>query len=60
MTTRINKHIAETGFCSRREADRLLAARRVTVNGTVAGTGAVVGEGDDVRVDGQPLRPRAV
>ena len=60
MTTRINKHIAETGFCSRREADRLLAARRVTVNGTVAGTGAVVGEGDDVRVDGQQLRPRAV
>ena len=59
-TTRLNKHIAETGFCSRREADRLLAARRVTVNGVVAGTGAVVGEGDDVRVDGQPLRARAV
>lgn len=37
MTTRLNKHIAETGFCSRREADRLLAARCVTVNGTVAG-----------------------
>ncbi len=59
-TTRLNKHIAETGFCSRREADRLLAARRVTVNGVVAGTGAVVGEGDDVRVDGQPLRARSV
>ncbi|KRG70455.1 pseudouridine synthase [Stenotrophomonas terrae] len=60
MTIRINKHIAETGFCSRREADRLLAARRVTVNGVVAGTGAVVGEGDEVKVDGQPLRARAV
>jgi 23S rRNA pseudouridine2604 synthase len=60
MTIRINKHIAETGFCSRREADRLLAARRVTVNGIVAGTGAVVGEGDQVLVDGQPLRTRAV
>ncbi len=60
MTIRINKHIAETGFCSRREADRLLAARRVTVNGIVAGTGAVVGEGDEVKVDGQPLRARAV
>ncbi|TXH82674.1 MAG: 23S rRNA pseudouridine synthase F, partial [Pseudoxanthomonas sp.] len=33
MTTRLNKFIAETGFCSRREADRLLAERRVTVNG---------------------------
>ena len=58
MTTRLNKHIAETGFCSRREADRLISARRVTVNGTVAGTGAVVGEGDDVRVDGQALKKR--
>ncbi|WP_313212796.1 pseudouridine synthase [Stenotrophomonas acidaminiphila] len=60
MTTRLNKHIAESGFCSRREADRLIGARRVTVNGIVAGTGAVVGEDDEVRVDGQPLRARAV
>ena len=58
MTTRLNKFIAETGFCSRREADRLLAERRVTVNGTTAGTGAVVGEGDEVLVDGQPLKVR--
>lgn len=58
MTTRLNKHIAETGFCSRREADRLIGERRVTVNGIAAGTGAVVGEGDIVLVDGQPLRAR--
>ena len=58
MTTRLNKHIAETGFCSRREADRLIADRRVTVNGRPAGTGAVVGEDDTVLVDGQPLRAR--
>ena len=58
MTTRLNKHIADTGFCSRREADRLIAARRVTVNGHAAGTGAVVGEEDQVLVDGQPLRAR--
>ncbi|MGY8564035.1 pseudouridine synthase [Paracidovorax citrulli] len=58
MTTRLNKFIAETGFCSRREADRLLGERRVTVNGQVAGTGAAVGEGDVVLVDGQPLRAR--
>ena len=58
MTTRLNKHIAETGFCSRREADRLIGERRVTVNGVAAGTGAVVGEGDVVLVDGQPLRAR--
>ncbi len=57
-TTRLNKHIAETGYCSRREADRLISSRRVTVNGSVAGVAAVVGEDDEVRVDGQPLRMR--
>lgn len=56
---RLNKHIAETGYCSRREADRLIGERRVTVNGHPAGTGAVVGAGDVVLVDGQPLRARA-
>lgn len=58
MSVRLNKHIAETGFCSRREADRLIAARRVTVNGQPGGVGSVVGEGDEVKVDGQPLRAR--
>ena len=58
MTVRLNKHIAETGFCSRREADRLIFERRVTVNGQPAGVGAVVGEGDTVLGDGQPLKAR--
>ena len=55
---RLNKYIAETGFCSRREADRLIAGKRVTVNGQPAGMGAVVGQGDTVLVDGQPLKAR--
>ena len=55
---RLNKHISDTGFCSRREADRLVAEGRVTVNGLRARTGAEVGEGDEVRIDGQPLRAR--
>jgi len=55
---RLNKYIGESGFCSRREADRLIAERRVTINGQPAGMGAQVGEGDDVRVDGQELRVR--
>jgi 23S rRNA pseudouridine2604 synthase len=59
-TMRINKHIGETGYCSRREADRLIADRRVTINGQVVGMGAQVELGDDVRVDGQELRARAV
>lgn len=56
---RLNKHISETGFCSRREADRLVGEGRVTVNGLRARIGAEVGEGDEVRIDGQPLRTRS-
>src|SRR5688572_7484880 len=55
---RLNKHISDTGFCSRREADRLIAEGRVTVNGLRARVGAEVGEGDEVRVDGQALAAR--
>ena len=56
---RLNKHIAESGHCSRREADRLIAEGRVTVNGAPARTGTEVGDGDAVAVDGQALRARA-
>ena len=34
-TVRINKYLSETGFCSRREADRLIEQGRVTINGKV-------------------------
>ncbi len=57
---RLNKHIAETGFCSRREADRLIGERRVTINGHVGGMGAQVEAGDEVLVDGRPLQVRSV
>jgi 23S rRNA pseudouridine2604 synthase len=55
---RLNKHIADTGYCSRREADRLIAAGRITVNGQRGGIGTEVGEGDDVLLDGRPLPKR--
>jgi len=55
---RLNKHISDTGFCSRREADRLIGEGRVTVNGQRARIGAEVGEGDEVKVDGQALKAR--
>ncbi|HQZ32647.1 MAG TPA: S4 domain-containing protein, partial [Arenimonas sp.] len=58
-TMRLNKYISDTGHCSRREADRLVSERRVTVNGLPAGIGTQVGEGDRVEVDGQPLAVRA-
>src|SRR6188472_1506963 len=55
---RLNKHIAETGYCSRREADRLIAEKRVSVNGKAAGVGTQVDEGDEVLVDGHALLAR--
>jgi 23S rRNA pseudouridine2604 synthase len=52
---RLNKYISETGICSRREADKWIEAGRVTWNGQKAALGTQVGEGDEVRVDGQLL-----
>jgi len=56
---RLNRHIADAGVCSRREADRLIAEGRVTVNGLRARIGAELGEGDEVRIDGNALPARA-
>jgi 23S rRNA pseudouridine2604 synthase len=55
---RLNKHISETGFCSRREADELIEQGRVTLNGEIALIGMDVADGDEVRVDGAELRAR--
>lgn len=52
---RINKYISETGFCSRRESDKLIEAKRVTINGKLAELGSTVEPGDDVRIDGRPV-----
>ncbi|WP_319590640.1 23S rRNA pseudouridine(2604) synthase RluF [uncultured Draconibacterium sp.] len=50
---RLNKAISETGFCSRREADRLIENGKVKVNGEVAGLGVQVTAKDQIEVDGQ-------
>jgi 23S rRNA pseudouridine2604 synthase len=52
---RINKYISETGICSRREADKWVANKRVTINGKLAEPGSQVEDGDDVRVDQRPI-----
>ncbi|MCB1576048.1 MAG: 23S rRNA pseudouridine synthase F, partial [Xanthomonadales bacterium] len=52
-------YISESGHCSRREADRLIAARKVSLNGNVARIGDSWEEGDEVRIEGQPLRARS-
>lgn len=53
---RINKYIGEAGKASRRGADKLIADGRVTINGKRAIIGSSVEPGDDVRVDGNPIR----
>ena len=60
---RIAKLLARVGLCSRRDAERWIAAGRVSVDGQVLTTPAVtVTAAIDVRVDGAPLptpeRPR--
>lgn len=51
--TRLNKYLSEIGFCSRREADKLIEGRKVKVNGQIANIGAKVFPGDKVMVNGQ-------
>ena len=51
----LNKYISSTGFCSRREADKLIAAGRVMLNGVVGALGNRVLPGDEVMVDGKPI-----
>ncbi|MEC0107817.1 pseudouridine synthase [Paenibacillus taichungensis] len=52
---RINKYISETGYCSRRETNRLIAAGRITINGKVCEKGADVDPEDIVLIDGQEI-----
>ncbi len=52
----LNKYISDTGICSRREADKFIETGRVRLNGVVAIKGNRVEEGDEVLLDGKPLR----
>nr|WP_145165297.1 23S rRNA pseudouridine(2604) synthase RluF [Paenibacillus terrae] len=55
---RINKYISETGYCSRREADKLVESGKVTINGVQAVLGSQAREGDDVRINGRLLQEK--
>lgn len=55
---RLNKYVANSGVCSRREADIYIAAGNVTVNGkSITEMGYKIKLTDDVRFDGQRLNP---
>ena len=48
---RINKYLSAKGVCSRREADRLLEAGRITVDGAVAECGQQVDDNNIICID---------
>ncbi len=52
---RLNKYISDSGFCSRREADALIAQGRVTINGHTAQVGEKVPQGARVAVNGKTI-----
>ncbi len=56
MDTSLNKYISDSGFCSRREADKYIEECRVTINGKDAHKGNRVQEGDVVKIDGEPIK----
>jgi 23S rRNA pseudouridine2605 synthase len=60
VPVRLNRYLASAGVASRRSADELIRAGRVTVNGGVAELGTAVDEGDRVEVDGRPVAAEAL
>ena len=52
---RLNKYLSNCGYCSRREADRLLEQGRVSIDGIPASVGDKVMSGQCVCVDGEPV-----
>jgi len=58
MDKSLNKYISETGFCSRREADKYIDQARVTINDNIAIKGNRVMPGDVVEIDGEPIKKK--
>ena len=58
MDKSLNKYISETGFCSRREADKYIDQGRVTINDNIAAKGNRVLPGDVVEIDGEPIKKK--
>lgn len=56
--TRLNKFISETGFCSRRMADKMIEEGKVTVNGKIPEMGTQVAATDYIEIYGKPLKSK--
>ena len=55
MSIRINKYLSEVGYCSRREADKLILEGEATINGKIPEIGTKVQDSDKVEVKGQRI-----
>lgn len=53
--TRLNKFLSESGYCSRRQADKLIEEKRITVNGKLPELGTKVSAADCIAVDGKVI-----
>lgn len=58
MERSINKYISDSGFCSRREADKYIEQARVCINDEIAMKGNRVKPGDIVTVDGEKIKTK--
>ena len=53
ITIRLNKYLSEMGICSRREADRLIEDKKVSVDGQAASPGMKISPGQRIICDGK-------
>jgi len=56
--TRINKYLSQIGYCSRREADKLIEMGRIMVNSKEAKMGYKVQKDDIIHVDGEKIKKK--
>lgn len=56
QSIRINRYISDSGFCSRREADKMLLDKKVTINGKFVDIGSKVFPGDIVKISGKMIQ----
>lgn len=54
---RLNAYLRDIGVASRREADQLIAGKKVKINGVIATLGTLVHEGDDVVIKAHASAP---
>src|SRR3989338_7503172 len=57
---RINKYLSRTGYCSRRKADELISAGKITINGKKAVLGQNVSDSDEISAGSKRLNYKEV